>query len=315
MKTRTLLLVGCAAWALLALFAFRAMRDATEARAATAAMVARNDQLRNEVNQQEKRLREANVSAAAVKSPTAALRSDSSRSAEPTMNSTTSSAPQKTAYERRVSARVLIASDPKMRSTYLANYRARLDLDHGGMFKALRLSPEQIEKFKDAAVWQHQERIDLEAAIEAQRLERDGPEARKLWADHFKASAAKRTEALGELGERYLEYSNTTSLRDQVQKLARPDVVPGETVTADQVERATDVLIANSQRKSDGGRGVVPGTVNWPVAREQLKGILSPAQTEQLGLFVERGTVDARYIQLQTQLTAEFRSKAASQSR
>ena len=57
------------------------------------------------------------------------------------------------------------------------------------------------------------------------------------------------------------------------------------------------------------------GTVNWPVAREQLKGILSPAQIEQLGLFVERETVSARYMQLQSQLNAEFRSKSVAKQK
>ena len=86
-------------------------------------------------------------------------------------------------------------------------------------------------------------------------------------------------------------------------------------MTADQVERATDILIANSRRKSGGGHGVEPGTVNWIVAQEQLKGILSPAQIERLGLFVEKETVDARLDQLSTQLTAEFQSKSASKQK
>jgi hypothetical protein len=315
MKTRLLLLVGSAAFVLLAIFVLRARQDAIEAQTATSALVAQNNQLGIEERHRERRLREARASVAAVKPSTAAPRGDSSRSIDSTMKPTPSNAPEKTAYERRVSARALLAGDPAMRPTYLANFRARLDLDHGGMFKALRLSPEQIEKFKDTEVWLHQERIDLEAAIETQQLDRNSPEARQLWSDYFKASTAKRTEALGQLGERYLEYSNTTNIRDEVQKLARPDIVPEETVTADQVERATDILVANSQRKSDGGRGVKPGTVNWPVAREQLKAILSPAQIERLGLFMEREAVNARYLQLQTQVTAEFRSRVATKQK
>ena len=52
----------------------------------------------------------------------------------------------------------------------------------------------------------------------------------------------------------------------------------------EQVERAADVLIANSQRK---GRGVGPNTINWSAARTQLSGVLSPSQIETLGLFVK----------------------------
>ena len=312
MKARTFLLVSCAGLALLVVFALRANRNATEARATTSALVAQNNQLRIELSQQERRLRETKASAPIVKPSTPAPRGDSNRSADTTMKSTSGNALPKTEFERRVSARTLVASDPAMRSTYLANFRARLDLDHGGMFKALRLSPEQIEKFKDAEVWLHQERIDLEAALEMQRLDRNSPEAKKLWSDYWKARTMKQAEALGDLGGRFLEYSNTTNVRDQVQKLARPDVVPGETVTADQVERATDVLIANSQRNSSGGYGVARGTVNWSVAREQLKGILSPTQIERLGLFVEKEAVDRRLSQRLTQLAAEFRSITAA---
>jgi hypothetical protein len=300
MKTKMLLLFSCAALALLALFALRAKRSAIEAQAATSSLAAQNGQLRAEINEQEKRLRETRVFVAAVKPPKASPRGDSNRSAD---------AP---ARAPRMSGITLIANDPVKRKAYMANFRAQLDLDYGGVFTALRLPPEQIEKFKDAEVGLEQERIDLQAAIETQRLDPNSEEARKLRADYGKSRQRKKAEVLGDLADRYQEYYHTASVRQEAQRLATPYLVPGETVTANQVERTADVLIANSQRKAGGGRGVEPGTVNWNVAREQLKGILSPAQIGWLELFVEEEAASARVGRLQAQLTAQFRSKASS---
>jgi hypothetical protein len=55
---------------------------------------------------------------------------------------------------------------------------------------------------------------------------------------------------------------------------------------------------------------VQPGIVNWNVAREQLKGTLSPAQIEWLGLFVEEEAASVRVGHLQARLTAEFRKRS-----
>jgi hypothetical protein len=312
MKARLLLLTSCLALVLLVAYALRARSDATEAQIATAAVSAQNGQLRIEVNEREARLRDARKSVAAANRQTADPRRDSSRSADETAKSTANNTPQKTEVAPRLSAKTIIASDPAKRATYLTNVRAQVGLDYGGMFKALRLSPEQIERFKDVEVWLEQERMELQAAIETQGLDPNGPEARKLWADYNNSRTTKKTEALGDNASRYLEYFHTASVRQSVQRLAAPDLVPGQTATADQVERAADILAANSQSKSGGGHGVEPGTVNWIVVREQLKGILSTSQIEWLGLFVEEEAASVRVGQRQAQLTAQFRSKSAS---
>ena len=122
-----------------------------------------------------------------------------------------------------------------------------------------------------------------------------------------KSRATKKAEALGDLAERYLEYTNTAGLRPQVPKLTAPDLVPGESVTVEQVERATDILIANGQRKAS-TRVIPPGTVNWTVDCEQLKSVISPAQIECLGLFIEEWAAVGRADQLKARLTAESKA-------
>jgi hypothetical protein len=103
-------------------------------------------------------------------------------------------------------------------------------------------------------------------------------------AESGRSTRTANLRALGSLAERYFEYDNTANMRFVVQRMAAPDRIAGETMSADRVERTTDILVANSQRRSGRTHGVEPGTVNWTVAQEQLKGILSPAQIAYLGL-------------------------------
>jgi predicted transcriptional regulator len=117
---------------------------------------------------------------------------------------------------------------------------------------------------------------------------------------------------LGDLTSRYREYFHPAGIRSKVQRLAAPDLVPEQTVTADQIERAADILINYSQNKSGGGNGAEPGSVNWIVAWEELKSVLSPAQIEWLGLFVEEEAASVRAGQLQAKLTTQFTSKSVS---
>jgi hypothetical protein len=46
----------------------------------------------------------------------------------------------------------LIANDPQKLAEYLRHFRGAVAMNHGGMFKALGLSPEQMEQFKDVEV-------------------------------------------------------------------------------------------------------------------------------------------------------------------
>ena len=50
----------------------------------------------------------------------------------------------------------------------------------------------------------------------------------------------------------------------------------------------------------------------YSAALRQLKEVLSPAQIEWLGLFVEEEAASARAGQLQQRLTAEFRKRTSS---
>jgi hypothetical protein len=316
MKPGTLLFVGCAALIVIVALALRSARTAAESRSAATALITATDQLRANVGQMEKRRQAAQASttaeaprAPAQNSTTANTGNAPQRPQPSPSKSAADGSVSKSERSPRPTTTALIASDPGMSATYLANFRTQLDLDYGGVFKALRLSPEQIEKFKDVEVRLKQDEMDLQAAIETQRLDPNGPEARKLKADYDKSRAAKKAEVLGDLAERYLEYTNTAGLRSQVQKLTAPDLVPGQSVTAEQVERATDILIANGQRKA-GTRVVPPGTVNWNVAREQLKDVLSPAQVEWLGLFIEERAAVGRGDQLKARITAESKQQS-----
>jgi hypothetical protein len=176
------------------------------------------------------------------------------------------------------------------------------------MFKALGLSPAQIESFKDAEVWLEEGKMDLNAAIESQGLTPDSAEYKKLWDNYDKSRAPKKAEVLGDLMEAYLEYYFTRDPRWAAQQLAWTGVFTGETVTSAQVEQAADILSANSKRRGSDPKthGVEWATVDWPTASTQLKTVLSPGQIEILGGIVERDKLQRKVNELTMKLGAQF---------
>ncbi len=213
---------------------------------------------------------------------------------------------------RRLSPHSIVANDPEKMAVYAKNLRDSLDWDYGSMFKAMALTPEQIEKFKDTEVWLEEMRMDLIASIEAQGLTSDSAEYKKLWTDYMNIRGPKKAEVLGPLFEPYAEYFWTQSVRYYPKQLAWAGVFSGETVTSAQVERVADVLIANSKRRGEAPakHGVEWTTLDWSTASPQLKSLLSPSQLEFLGNAIERDKLQQKVRQRTSQLTAQFKKQS-----
>ena len=181
MKTKFLLTV-LAVLALAGGFAVRATWEAAQTREALGAIESQRVGLLATSASMEQRLRTASQalaqleqeprgapgeSGAGVGANAAALRNDpAAKPATPA---------------RRLSATTIIANDPQKMAEYFKNYRASLDLTSGGMFKALGFSAEQAEKYKDMRVLGYQRRMDFDAAVEMQGLDRNSAAYIKLF--------------------------------------------------------------------------------------------------------------------------------------
>lgn len=304
---------------ILALFvalAVRATRGIVRDQAAIAAIATRQDVLRARIVALEIRLQTAKDSSSKSEEQLAALGMDSGRG--------NASAPIRAGQSYAVgdaprpsgppSAMTLIASDPQKWMEYRRNYREHCALRYGAVFKWLGLTSEQIERFLDVEVSLEETAIDLSAALELHRLDRDSAEYKKLYGDYNKARVTPKQEILGDLTNKYLEYFRTESVRWYPRELAYAGIFSGETITAAQIERVADILVATCKRQSmqspaKPGPWAYPSGLNWSAAAAQLKGVLSPTQIETLGLLIDQDKSRDRLDERRERLTAEFKGK------
>ncbi len=311
MKAKTLIVVS-AVLAVMVAFAVRATRQARDAREALTALAPQPDRLRKKADQMNARLQTAREALRILDSTSAGAAAESPTGSQAKGAVAGKSASGSAAAPaQRPNPLTLVANDPAKMAEYSRNFRAGLDLRWGGMFKAIGMSPVQIEKFKDVELWLQESRVDLQAAIAAQGLDSNSVEAQKLWTDYNNLRTTKKVEALGDLADRYFEYFGTQSVRNYSQELAWTGIFTGESISSAQVERTADVLIANTKRMltGPGAKWVDLPTLDWTAASQQLKGVLSPAQIETLGRFVEKDKAQARVNQQTRRLTAQFNAR------
>ena len=307
MKTKFLAVV-LVALALAIAFAARATQQINDSKAALASLAPQCAALRGRIVQLEQRLNAANDGRKQT-GPKSATTSGERRGTGAANATTGTTVPAKSkATGARLSPETIIANDPKKMAEYSRNFRDSLDLTYGGMFKALHLSPEQMEKFKDLKVAQEQRRMDLLAAAETQGLDQQNDDYSLLEGRLYKESRNQEADLLGSgpTADQYLEYRNLSYLRDTTKRLASSEVYPDVPIAAAQVERVTEVVASNSERP--------PGspwswqywsTINWDAVGTQLQGVLSPSQLATLRLFVRPGesqaAVNNRYFELQAE--------------
>lgn len=290
MKTKAFLVVLAVVVAGIA-FSVRANRQNNETNTAVAALARQRAAVRASIAELEQQLRTAKDGLARMGQATVTAPGEHGTigAAAANVGSDAPSKPKTSAA--RFSPETVIANDPQKMAAYAKNFRATLDLTYGGMFKALHLSPEQIEKFKDLKVWLEQRRMDLLAAVETQGLDQQGDAYARLLQQQRKVTREKETELFGPgpLLEQSREYSRTQYLRDTTQKLASSLVAPDGPITNAQVERVTEIVASNSERR--------PGepwswqywtTINWDAAGAQLQGVLSPSQLATLRLVMRQ---------------------------
>jgi hypothetical protein len=194
-------------------------------------------------------------------------------------------------------------------------------LDYGAIFRWLDLTPPEIETFMEDEMLLDQMLIDLRAAVELHRVDANSNEYKSLMADYNQARNTRKKEILGDRHERYLEYYRTREVRWLPRELVYAGIFSGEPIRAAEVERVADILVANCQRvlttgvpatNPVGAWGYVSG-VNWPAAKVQLEGVLSPRQIETLELLIKQELAEQKLRDYRGRLTAQFKAQSTAE--
>jgi hypothetical protein len=268
---------------------WRFLNEADQARLALAEFGPERTRLRAAIASVEERLRAANK---ADSSPTA---SEANAGTPPPIQL------------KRPSVWFHLAQDPKRLSEVLQSYRSTLDTTYSGLFTALGLSDQQIQRFKDLKTARYQEQIDQWAALAVHDVTGLSAAGRKLEREHDDKWTAKERELFGDLGPLYQKYAYAEKVRECVREVAGTGASTGEPMTLAQIERATQILAANSRTGPDGL--VERSAVNWDAARAQLAGVLSTNQIATLGEVLEERNSVWKLAQLRERLIAEFKAR------
>ncbi len=227
-------------------FVLRSVRRREAASQVNSALAARDRAWREQINAAEIRLKNAD---------------DTNRRLAEEIASTKANATAP-APSRTLSAQTIIANDPVKMAAYSRDFRASLALHYGGMVRALGLSPEQWERFKDFKLWEEQRRFDLRAAAENQGVDVRSPAFRELVRKDNEERAVKEREMLGDAIEGIHEFEHTQYLRQIADRLASAGYMyPLSPLAADEIERVTKILAQHTPRLKDGTVAQTP--IKW----------------------------------------------------
>jgi hypothetical protein len=170
-------------------------------------------------------------------------------------------------------------NDPKMETLMLRRQRAVVLLEYAPLFRALKLSPEQIKKFQDNCVKREESFIDLRAASRAQD-DLGKQMAAKLQEQANADYEAAQLEVLSADGYRQMqEFFRVEPLRNVlIRGLAGAAALEGVPLTEQQGEQLLQAALnAASQDANVTGEKLLT-MVDWDALDVQARQILSPAQ-------------------------------------
>jgi len=178
--------------------------------------------------------------------------------------------------------------DPEYRALARTASQARRHLEFQRLYRALRLSPEQIARFEEIMVRQDQANLDGQVARDLGRDEQavfrhSGPE----WNSAMK-------ELLGDEGMNQLkDYLRSNAVRNFVDAIAAKSYESGEPITLEQADRLTALALAHDPMYQQ-GKGTDPGKVSWNEIWEPAAKFLSPRQVVTFETAVEVWSLQKR---------------------
>jgi len=253
--------------------AWRSQVAARSAREALAALEAKRIALDRKVRQDREKTASAVRDRAKLEAALAAARTGAS-SAGP--------APSAAARKPSPSVASLLAADPKLMALYLKDFRSNLQLRFGGHYKAMGLTPEQIDKWEELATAHEAELQDLQASAESQGLRGDPAigAMRQQSNQQFTAAVAQIVGPAAAQG-----FPGTAAASQPIQGLVngidRYALANSAPLTLTQAGQLADIVAAATPG-TPGGARYDPMTTNWDTVTAQAGGILSAPQMQAL---------------------------------
>jgi hypothetical protein len=188
-------------------------------------------------------------------------------------------------------ARTALMTDPKFQNLLLTARRASLATIYGPFFTKLRLSTEQIDRFKEAVLNYEENKMDSAAIRDAQTL----ASGNSAITDFDTKNSTELKEVLGTLlgedGYRQLkDYERSLPARKAVDDFAGAAAIAGVPLAPDQAEQLTQLVAQTSPEFRNGGS---VKSVDWNQVLGGAITLLSDAQAE----IIKRTTLPAQYLQ------------------
>lgn len=195
----------------------------------------------------------------------------------------------------KFSSSLMIASDPKARSNYLALYRDGLDVQYGLLMHMLGLSPAEEAQLKQLLADSEANKLAVAQAAADRGLDTDDPQMKALQnqlnrTDWNSMKELLGTDGLAALRQYWSEYPTVTFVQNFGGNL------PDASLTMNQARQLLPVLSAASQHDANGN--VIKDTINVQQALAGAASVLTPEQLLMLSATLQEAEAKVKLAQL-----------------
>lgn len=156
-------------------------------------------------------------------------------------------------------------------------FRAWLALRNAGMYRQLKFTADQIDRFEIMSENHYLRLRDISIAARQENLLNSDPAVRKLYADEDQDFKQQEAGFLGDgLVNDMLAYERTVPVRSLTNALAGAAYIQVP-LSADQGDQLTQIL-ANQSVAYQSGHTAKTSDLNFPAAMQQARTVLSPEQ-------------------------------------
>jgi hypothetical protein len=176
----------------------------------------------------------------------------------------------------------LMEANPELHSLFKRAAQGRLSTQYFAFYQSAGLTSDQIQKFEALMTQDAEDKLDLAAIMQKERVAANDPTAAKMrQLNDAKLKAAQR-DVLGEAGYQQLEqFARMEPSGRFVTEVASFVGDTSTPLTGAQGIRLME-LIANASTTYQSGGKATPANVDWPRVLEEAKGFLAPTQVSAL---------------------------------
>jgi hypothetical protein len=196
----------------------------------------------------------------------------------------------------------LLRDHPELQSLQTAANRALIRSKYDPLFRQLRLSEENVGRFAENITLREERQQDTFAALAAQNLTYQSPEAQKLTGESLAEYDQAQRELLGADGfAAWKDYERTVFIREAAASFAGAATLRGSPMTTQQVEKLSQAMASSSASYRKGGFAV-PNDLDWAMVLNEIQGFLTEEQRTAVSEVEPHGAMGSggrRLMQLQ----------------